>query len=144
MQTKLKYILKMETNEITQKILACAYKVHSELGPGLLESSYEECLFFELLQQNLFVEKQKALPLIYQTVKLDVGYRIDLLVENKIIIEIKSVESLNDVHVAQVLTYLKLSKCKIGLLLNFNVKSLKQGVRRLVNGQLNITSITST
>lgn len=140
---KSNYITPMETNEITRKILACAYKVHSELGPGLLESSYEECLHYELLQANFVVEKQKGLPLIYQAVKLDVGYRIDLFVENKVIIEIKSVESLTDVHVAQVLTYLKLSKCPVGLLLNFNVKSLKQGIRRLVNSQLNNTSSMS-
>ncbi|MBZ9728687.1 GxxExxY protein [Salegentibacter sp. JZCK2] len=122
----------MEQNKITEKILQCAFKVHTELGPGLLESAYEECLFYELKRSGLQVEKQKALPLVYYEVKLDAGYRIDLLVENSIVVEIKSVEALNDVHTAQVLTYLKLSKCKVGLLLNFNVASLKNGIKRLI------------
>ncbi|NCP45197.1 MAG: GxxExxY protein [Flavobacteriales bacterium CG18_big_fil_WC_8_21_14_2_50_32_9] len=123
----------MEINQITEQILKCAFKVHSELGPGLLESAYEECLFYELLQNGIKVEKQKALPLIYHDVKLEVGYRIDLLVENSVVVELKSVETLTDVHTAQVLTYLKLSKCKVGLLLNFNVKSLKNGIKRFIN-----------
>jgi len=114
-------------------ILKCAFKVHSELGPGLLESAYEECLFYELKQSGMSVEKQKTLPLVYHEVKLDAGYRIDLLVENKVVVEIKAVEALNDVHTAQLLTYLKLSRCKIGLLLNFNVASLKNGIKRLAN-----------
>ena len=121
-----------EINKITGKILDCAYKVHTELGPGLLESAYEECLFYELIQSGLKAEKQKPLPLIYHQVKLEIGYRIDILVENQVVIEIKSVEALNDVHTAQTLTYLKLSKCKVGLLINFNVKSLKQGIKRLI------------
>lgn len=124
----------MHENDITHKILGCAFKVHSELGPGLLESAYEECLFFELLQSGLQVEKQKALPLIYYDVKLEAGYRVDLLVENKIVIEVKAVDAFNDVHLAQVLTYLKLSKCKLGLLINFNVKSLTSGIKRIANG----------
>ncbi|MGD9931620.1 MAG: GxxExxY protein [Mangrovibacterium sp.] len=123
----------MEINTITEQILRCAYHVHSALGPGLLESAYEECLFYELNQSGLMVQKQKALPLVYKDVKLDAGYRIDLLVENKVVVEIKSVEAFTDVHVAQVLTYLKLSGCKIGLLLNFNVSSLKNGIKRLAN-----------
>ena len=123
----------MEINNLTYLILKCAYSVHSELGPGLLESAYEECLFYELNLQGLKVEKQKALPLVYQNVKLDVGYRLDLLVDNRVVVEIKSVEILHDVHMAQVLTYLKLSNCKIGLLINFNVKSLKYGIKRLIN-----------
>jgi GxxExxY protein len=123
----------MEINQITEQILKCAFKVHTELGPGLLESAYEECLFYELKQIGLKAEKQKALPLVYYDVKLDAGYRLDLLVEDKVVLEIKSVESLTDVHTAQVLTYLKLSKCKIGLLINFNVKSLKNGIKRLAN-----------
>jgi GxxExxY protein len=122
----------MEINDLTEKILKCAFKVHTELGPGLLESAYEECMFYELQQSGLKVDKQKALPLVYYDVKLDAGYRIDLLVEGLVVIEIKSVECLNDVHTAQVLTYLKLSKCKVGLLLNFNVASLKQGIKRLI------------
>ena len=122
----------MDINQLTSKILECAYTVHTVLGPGLLESSYEECLFYELRQKGLKVEKQKALPLVYKEVKLDAGYRVDLIVEDKVIIELKSVEAINDVHIAQVLTYLKLSKCKIGLLINFNVKSLKNGIKRLI------------
>jgi GxxExxY protein len=121
-----------DINKITGKILDCAYKVHTELGPGLLESAYAECLFYELSKSGLKVEKQKPLPLIYQEVKLEIGYRIDILVENQVVIEIKSVEALNDVHIAQTLTYLKLSKCKVGLLMNFNVKSLKHGIKRLI------------
>ncbi len=123
----------MTENEISEKIIGCAIQVHRELGPGLLESSYEECLYFELLQSGLFVEKQKALPLVYKEVKLDCGYRLDLMVENKVIIEVKSVEMLNDIHLAQVLTYLKLSKCKLGLLMNFNVVLIKGGIKRVVN-----------
>lgn len=122
----------MENNLLTEQILKAAFKVHSELGPGLLESAYEECLYYELKQAGFIVDKQKALPLIYYEVKLDAGYRIDLLVENAIVIEVKAVEALNDVHTAQVLTYLKLSGCKIGLLLNFNVASLKYGIKRLI------------
>lgn len=123
----------MEINDLTQIILNCSYKVHTALGPGLLESAYEECLFYELNLLGIAVEKQKALPLIYKEVRLDSGYRLDLLVENRVVVEIKSVEILHDVHMAQVLTYLKLSNCKIGLLINFNVKSLKYGIKRLIN-----------
>ncbi|MDP4267134.1 MAG: GxxExxY protein [Bacteroidota bacterium] len=124
----------MLENELSYKIIGCAMKVHSELGPGLLENAYEECLYYELRGLGLRVEKQKALPLVYHEVKLEAGYRIDLLVENKVIIEIKSVEALNEVHFAQILTYLKLMKCKLGLLINFNVKSLKDGIKRVANG----------
>lgn len=123
----------MEINQITEKILQCAFKVHTELGPGLLESAYEECLYYELKQSGLTVEKQKGLPLIYHDVKLDIGYRIDLLVENQIVVELKAVDEFSDIHIAQVLTYLKISRCKIGLLLNFNVTSLKNGIKRLAN-----------
>lgn len=123
----------MTENEISEKIIGCAIQVHRELGPGLLESSYQECLYFELIQSGLFVEKQKALPLVYKEVKLDSGYRLDLMVENKVIIEVKSVEMLNDIHLAQVLTYLKLSSSKLGLLMNFNVVLLKSGIKRVVN-----------
>tara|TARA_R110001606_G_C14925258_1_gene597163 strand:- start:142 stop:519 length:378 start_codon:yes stop_codon:yes gene_type:complete len=123
----------MTENEISKIIVDCALKVHRALGPGLLESSYEECLFYEISKRNLKVEKQKALPLIYEEVKLDVGYRIDLIVEDKVIVELKSVEKINDVHLAQVLTYLKLSECKLGLLINFNVALIKHGIKRVVN-----------
>lgn len=123
----------MTENEISKIVVNCALKVHRALGPGLLESSYEECLFYELKKQNLKVEKQKKLPLIYEEVQLNIGYRIDLMVENKVIIELKSVESLNNVHLAQVLTYLKLSNCKLGLLINFNVALIKYGIKRVAN-----------
>ncbi|HMK04392.1 MAG TPA: GxxExxY protein [Ferruginibacter sp.] len=121
-----------ELNELSSEMIGLAIKVHNALGPGLLESSYKECLYYEILNTGHFVEKEKALPLIYKTINLDIGYRIDLLVEKKLIIEIKSTESLNDIHTAQVLTYLKLSGNRIGLLINFNVKLLKEGIRRLV------------
>ena len=123
----------MTENEISKIIFNCSLKVHKTLGPGLLESSYEECLFYELNKSGLNVQKQKALPLIYEEVKLNVGYRIDILVENKVIIEVKSVETLNDIHLAQVLTYLKLSNCKLGMLINFNVTLIKNGIRRVAN-----------
>lgn len=123
----------MHENYISKNILKYAFKIHSKLGPGLLESSYQECLYYELRKAGFKVFKEKALPLIYESVKLDIGYRIDLLVENKVIVELKSVERLTDVHLAQTLTYLKLSDCKLGLLINFNVKSLKHGISRIVN-----------
>jgi len=122
----------MIDNEITERILRCAFKVHSGLGPGLLESSYKACLSYEMIQDGLFVEIEKPMPLIYHDVKLDIGYRLDLLVERKVVIEIKVVEAFTDVHLAQVLTYLRLSNCKVGLLLNFNVASLKNGIKRVV------------
>jgi len=123
----------MTENELSRIVFDCALKVHQGLGTGLLESAYEECLFYELKKAGLSAEKQKPLPLIYEEVKLDVGYRIDIIVENKLIIEIKSVEALNDVHFAQLLTYLKLTNCKLGLLINFNVSLIKNGVRRVAN-----------
>lgn len=125
----------MNTNEITYKIIGCAYKVHSSLGPGLLESAYEVCMMHELLKEGLRVEQQKPLPIIYEDIKLEGGYRIDLLVENKIVVEIKSVEAIAPIHKAQVLTYLKLSGSEIGLLLNFNVLDMKEGVNRLIISQ---------
>lgn len=118
--------------ELTSTILNCAYKVHTSLGPGMLESSYEECLYYEIVKAGLSVFKQKPMPLIYEEKKLDLGYRIDLYIENKIIIEIKSVDAINPVHFAQLMTYLKLSKCRIGFLINFNVKSLKDGIKRVI------------
>lgn len=117
---------------LTEKILSCAYTVHSELGPGLLEKTYQECLFYELIKSGLFVEKQKELPLKYKGVEIDIAYRLDLLVETKVILELKSVEQLTDVHTAQILTYLKLSGCRIGFLMNFNVQLLKQGIKRFI------------
>ncbi len=122
----------MEINEITHEILDAAFKVHSELGPGLLESSYKTCLAFELKEKGLKVEIEKPLPLIYKDIKLEYGYRIDILVENKVVVELKTVEAFTDVHIAQVLTYLKFSGCKVGLLINFYTKHLKDGIKRLI------------
>jgi len=123
----------MTENEITEVIIGCAIKVHKSLGPGLLESAYEECLDYELRKTNLNTERQKPLPLIYENVKLDCGYRLDFMANRKVIIEIKSIEALNDIHLAQVLTYLRLSGCKVGLLINFNVIKLTNGLKRVVN-----------
>ncbi len=121
----------MDINDLTHRVLSCAFEVHTGLGPGLLESAYKECLYYELNLRGLFVEKEKPMPLVFKEVKLDCGYRIDLFVENRLVVELKSVEALNDVHTAQVLTYMRLSNTKIGLLLNFNVVSLKTGIKRL-------------
>jgi len=122
----------MSDEELAKIVIGLSIDVHKSLGPGLLESSYKEYLYYKIVQQGIFIEKEKALPLIYEEVKLDCGYRIDLFVENKLIIEIKSVDGLNDVHLAQVLTYLKLSNCRLGLLINFNVVLLKNGLKRIV------------
>jgi len=122
-----------DLNKITEKIINGAISVHRELGPGLLESAYEACLLYELASQNLKVERQKGLPLRYRGIQLDCGYRLDLLVEEAIIVEIKAIEKLEPIHQAQLLSYLKLSKCPVGLLINFNVRILKDGIRRLVN-----------
>jgi GxxExxY protein len=124
--------VKKDFDSLTEKIIGAAIFVHRELGPGLLESAYETCLFYELTQRNLKVERQKPLPITYRGVKLDCGYRIDLVVEDKIIVELKAVEQLQPIHKAQVLSYLKLSGCQLGLLINFNVKLLKKGIHRLV------------
>jgi len=123
----------MTENELSRIVFDCALKVHQALGPGLLESAYEECLFYELKKVGLEVQKQKPLPLIYEEVKLDAGYRLDIIIENKLILEIKSVDALNDIHFAQLLTYLKLTDCKLGLLINFNVTLIKNGIKRVVN-----------
>lgn len=123
----------MTENEISKIVFVAALRVHRNLGPGLLESSYEACLFHELKKSGLKVEKQKALPLIYEDVELEVGYRLDIIIENKVIVELKAVKELNDVHLAQVMTYLKLTNCKLGMLINFNVVLIKDGIRRVVN-----------
>jgi GxxExxY protein len=123
----------MSENEISNIIIGCALEVHKHLGPGLLESTYEACLAFELEQKGLIVSQQQALPIVYKDVKLNAGYRIDLLVENLVIVEIKSVDALADIHIAQLLTYLKFKELKLGLLLNFNSVLLKTGIRRVVN-----------
>ncbi|MDT8411760.1 MAG: GxxExxY protein [Vicingaceae bacterium] len=123
----------MTENELSNIVIGIAIDVHRNLGPGLLENAYKECLFYKLSKEGFFVEKEKVMPLVYEDIKLDCGYRIDLLVENKLIIELKSVEELNDVHFAQTLTYLKLGEFKLGLLINFNVDLLKHGIKRVVN-----------
>lgn len=122
----------MNENELSEIIIGGAINVHKKLGPGLLESAYAECLSHELVKAGIYIEKQKPLPLIYDEVKLECGYRADIVVENKVIIETKSVEALNEVHFAQLLTYLKLSNCKLGLLINFNVLRVKEGIKRVV------------
>ncbi|WP_154855904.1 GxxExxY protein [Cyclobacterium xiamenense] len=122
----------MELNDLTYKIIGCVYNVHSELGPGLLESTYEICLEYELLKLGLTVERQKPLPVSYDGIQLDAGYRIDLLVNGLVIIELKSVEELAPIHKSQVMTYLKLSGLKLALLLNFNVQDMKKGIVRII------------
>ena len=120
----------MDINKITEKIIGCAIEVHKELGPGLLESAYEECLFYELQRAGLYAERQAPVPVIYKDIKLNCGYRIDILVENKVIIELKTVDTLIPVHEAQILTYMKFAKIETGLLINFNVTLLKNGLKR--------------
>ena len=122
----------METNQITREIIDSAYKVHSALGPGLLESAYRKCLVYELKKKGLFVEEEKPLPLIYDDIKLELGYRIDILVEKTVVVELKTVDFFNEVHFAQVLTYLRLSDNNIGLLLNFYTRRLKDGIKRII------------
>jgi GxxExxY protein len=124
----------MTENELSNKIIGLAIEVHTGLGPGLLESAYKECLFYKIGKSGISVEKEKSMPVVFDEVRLDCGYRIDLVTENKLVIEIKSVEALNDIHLAQTLTYLKLGNYKLGLLINFNVVKLKDGIKRIVNG----------
>ena len=123
----------MTENEISNIVIGCAIEVHKQLGPGLLESAYKECLAYELFQQGLQVSKEVPMPIVYKEVKLDHGYRMDLLANNKVVIEIKTVEFVSDVHEAQLLTYLKLGNYKLGLLLNFHTTMLKNGIKRMVN-----------
>ena len=123
----------MNENELSKIVVDCIFKVHKNLGPGLLESAYEECLFYELSKTNLIIERQKPLPLFYETIRMEIGYRLDFLIDNKVVIEVKAVEALNDVHKAQVITYLKLSGTKLALLVNFNVVLIKDGIKRIVN-----------
>lgn len=123
----------MMENELSGRVIGLAMKVHTALGPGLMESAYEVCLEYELKKAGLRVERQKALPLIYNEVHLEAGYRLDLLVENKLIIEVKAVESIHPIHTAQLLTYLKLSHIQLGLLINFNTTHLKDGIKRVIN-----------
>jgi GxxExxY protein len=124
--SQMKKITKMDIseNDISKIVYEAGYIVHKALGPGLLESAYEECLFYELNKHDILVERQKPMPLIYDEVKMDVGYRLDFLIEKKFVLEIKSIESLQDIHLAQILTYLRLSNCKLGMLINFNTIQL--------------------
>ncbi len=126
----------MTENEIAHKVIGIAIEVHTVLGPGLLESAYKECMYYKIGQSGLFVEKEKPIPLFFEEVRLECGYRIDLLVENKLVIEIKSVDALNNIHLAQTLTYLKLGNYKLGLLVNFNVVRLRDGIKRVIHGTL--------
>ncbi|MCO5279261.1 MAG: GxxExxY protein [Saprospiraceae bacterium] len=123
----------MTENAISKEVLNAAYKVHTALGPGLLESAYQECLFYEIKNLGLRVVKEWPIPLVYKEVKLECGYRADLFIESKFIVEVKSVDAFNDLHLAQILTYLKIANVPLGLLLNFNVKSLKDGIKRVIN-----------
>lgn len=123
----------MNENEISNKIIGLGINIHQSLGPGLLESAYKECLYYRLQREGIFVEKEKPMPLVYEEVKLECGYRIDLLLNRMVVVEIKSVEALNEVHFAQTLTYMKLGGYKLGLLINFNVSLLKDGIKRIVN-----------
>ncbi len=123
----------MHENEISNIIIGCAIEIHRTLGPGLLESAYRECLFYELREKGLGVTKEKPMPIIYKEVKLDHGYRIDLLVENKVVVELKRAEAITDVHVAQLLTYLRLGDYRLGLIINFQTKLLKDGIKRIIN-----------
>ncbi|MEO6583516.1 MAG: GxxExxY protein [Ferruginibacter sp.] len=124
----------MTENELSNLVIGLGITVHTSLGPGLLESAYKECLYYKIGKAGIWVEKEKPMPLFFEEVRLDCGYRIDLLIDNKLVIEIKSVEALNDVHFAQTLTYMKLGNFKLGLLINFNVVKLKDGIKRIVNG----------
>lgn len=126
----------MKENDIAKIIVNAAYNVHVELGPGLLESSYEACLIYELKKTGLKIKSQVKLPLIYKGIYVECAYRIDILVEDSVIIELKSVSQLNDIHMAQTLTYLKIAKCKLALLINFNVFRIKSGIKRVINGLL--------
>ncbi|PIQ10463.1 MAG: GxxExxY protein [Ignavibacteriales bacterium CG18_big_fil_WC_8_21_14_2_50_31_20] len=123
----------MVENQLTEIIIGCAIKVHKILGPGLLESAYQECLYYELKKAGLKVEKEVPMPIIYKEIKLEHGYRMDFLVEDKVVVELKTVESFTSVHLAQVLTYLRLGKYKLGLLINFNVTKLTNGLKRVIN-----------
>ena len=123
----------MLDNEITERVIGCGIKVHTNLGPGLLESAYESCLYYELFKAGLSVERQKPIPLLYEEVKLECGYRADLVVERRIIVEVKAVEALNEIHIMQTVTHLKLANYRLGLLINFNVVRLKDGIRRISN-----------
>ena len=122
----------MLINELTEKVMGCAIEVHRTLGPGLLDSAYQECLFYELKSCGLYVERELNLPIVYKEIKIDHGYRIDLLIEKILVIELKTVEKFTDVHTAQILTYMRLGEYSTGLLINFNTKLLKDGIKRFI------------
>jgi GxxExxY protein len=126
----------MHENEIAKRVIGLAIDVHKALGPGLLESAYEECMFYKIQKSGLYAEQQKPIPVVFEEVKLECGYRIDILVEGKLVLEIKSVEAVHPVFLAQTLTYLRLGGFKLGLLMNFNVPALREGVKRIINGTL--------
>jgi len=121
----------METDSLTEKVIGCAIAVHKELGPGLLESSYEHCLNYELNTQGIAVQKQVVLPVNYKSITIDAGYRLDLLIESNLIVELKAVDRLSNIHLAQMMTYLKLTRLKTGLIINFNVTKLVNGIKRV-------------
>jgi GxxExxY protein len=124
--------MSMEFDDLSNRVIGCAIQVHRELGPGLLESTYEQCLAYELIQTGIPFKIQQPIPVTYKQIKLDCGYRVDFLVEDRLIVELKSVEQLSKIHEAQVLTYMKLAHIRIGLLINFNVQILKKGIKRFV------------
>jgi GxxExxY protein len=126
----------MHENEIANKVIGLAIEVHRALGPGLLESAYEECLYYKIVKSGLHAEKQKAMPLVFEEVRLDCGYRIDLVVENKLVVEVKSCDAIHPIFLAQTLTYLRLGDYRLGLLINFNVELLRDGIKRVINGTL--------
>ena len=126
----------MHENELAGRVVGLAIDVHKALGPGLLEKAYEECLFYKIVKSGLYAEQQKPMPLVFEEIHLECGYRIDILVERKLVIEVKSVESLHPVFFAQVLTYMKLGRFKLGLVINFNVCMLRDGIKRLIQGEL--------
>jgi GxxExxY protein len=123
----------MNENEISKILVDCCFKVHIELGPGLLESVYEEVLSYEIIKRGLKLERQKGIPVVYDQIKMELGFRADIIVENKVIIELKSIEAIAPVHAKQLLTYLKLTGLKLGLLVNFNEALIKDGIKRIVN-----------
>lgn len=126
----------MHENEIAHKVIGLAIEVHSVLGPGLLEKTYEECLFYKIVKSGLYAEQQKPMPLVFEEVHLECGYRIDILVERKLVIEVKSVEALHKIFYSQTLTYMKLGDFKLGLVINFNVLMLRDGIKRVIHGTL--------
>ncbi len=130
---KLKECTAMIENELSHKIIGLAIDIHKSLGPGLLESAYKECLYYEITQSGMKVYKEKPMPLVYKEVNMNCGYRVDLLIMDKLVVEVKSVDCINPVHIAQTLTYMKLGEFKLGLLINFNTVLLKDGIKRLIN-----------